>query len=1011
MRNRSSRQVFLGTGPHRQHAFANIAVAKEHIVTNFLKLYFDNEYYMTNNTDVEAALHNGYFSNAYEHFIEYGQYENRSPDATFNANKYLLKNPDIFSAILEGKIGSAWEHFVKYGVYEGRNPGNLPYQLDENFYFKKNPDVKAAVEAGHLGSGLEHFLLYGISEGRDPGHLFEGIFNNSTYLEANPDVKAAVEAGYFDSGLEHYLLYGMSEGRDPVHLLKDIFNNSVYLEANPDVKAAVEAGYLGSGFEHFLLYGISEGRDPGHMFEGIFNNSTYLETNLDVKAAVETGYFSSGFEHYLAYGRAEGRAAFNTTGKQIDSDQPGEALPSVSVTGPAQGVTEGSNATFTLTRTGNTDAALEVSYSLASTAAAGSDFTAPPSWVVFAAGETTVTVTVQTADDATDEADETIVLTVAQRPTYTITEAVATATIFDNDGPPAEEPMLPTLSVTDMTMNEDDGNMVFAVSLSAPATEDVIFQYATANGTAVDGEDYAASGGEGRISTGETEVQIVITVFNDQDFEADETIFLNITGVSTDNATIVKAQGVGTLINDDNELPTGTAGILLFEPGSTEVAEGGEADTIGVVLTRKPTADVIIEVGADPGITLSQQTITFTPQNWNVVQNVTVTADDDTDYEGTHSAGVYFSPAVSTDPLYNGMYTDYDPLVSIIDNDEPTNTAPSAIDVTTDTYDTALSVDVEGFGYDNEDASNVAYEIVSQPAEGTVTFLPDGKTFHFEGHAELLDTLNRGEIMPVTFQYQVSDGELISAPAEITINVHGTNPGDETIQAFTRTTPSQKDFFPLDGGDGNDTVVFNSVTLTSGSGLEISLGKTIKWTEYDGKPLVNIENITIKNTDGNTARTMTVGGDGLANVITIENTNHKLFVNGGGGNDTINFKGTGNGLTSIIDGGAGDDTVNAGSAVVTNVADGNDTVNVFNGSNVTVQNFSAGDRLNFAAGIQASNVSAAVVGSNTVFTVNQDGVTSTVTVAGATGLQAGTDWTAEDGEIPSPSQLDLNWLV
>ena len=90
--------------------------------------------------------------------------------------------------------------------------------------------------------------------------------------------------------------------------------------------------------------------------------------------------------------------------------------------------------------------------------------------------------------------------------------------------------------------------------------------------------------------------------------------------------------------------------------------------------------------------------------------------------------------------------------------------------------------------------------------------------------------------------------------------MHGTNPGDETIQAFTRTTPSQTDFFPLDGGDGNDTVVFNSVTLTSGTGIEISLGKTIKWTEYAGKPIVNIENITIKNTKlADLARTMTVG--------------------------------------------------------------------------------------------------------------------------------------------------------
>nr|WP_302474564.1 Ig-like domain-containing protein [Roseococcus sp. MDT2-1-1] len=346
--------------------------------------------------------------------------------------------------------------------------------------------------------------------------------------------------------------------------------------------------------------------------------------------------------------------------------------------------------------------------------------------------------------------------------------------------------------------------------------------------------------------------------------------------------------------------------------------------------------------------------------------------------------------------------------VTILDNDAGRNTAPSALDVSKDTYDTDLSLNVEGFGYDNENGSNVTYQLLSQPAEGTVTVLPNG-TFHFEGNPDFLAALKRGEIKPVTFQYQVSDGELTSAPAKITINVHGTDPGDETIQAFTRTTPSQTDFFPLDGKDGNDTVVFNSVTLTSGTGLEISLGQTIKWTEYAGKALVNIENITIRDTTGNLLRTMTVGGDGEANVITIENTNHKLTILGRGGDDTINFKGTGNGLQSTINGGAGDDTVNAYSAVTVNVAEGNDTVNVFNGSNVTVQNFATGDKINFGTGIQVSNVSAAVVGGDTVFTIDQDGVTSTVKVLGATNLAAGTDWTAGGAaEPPPPSPAVIN---
>ncbi len=585
------------------------------------------------------------------------------------------------------------------------------------------------------------------------------------------------------------------------------------------------------------------------------------------------------------------------------------------------------------------------------------------------------------------------------------------ATVQIKVGGVSDSYVAPTISIGDVTVSEaqpEDGSGQFAIvkiTLSEPSTRDVAVNYAIVGGTATAYEDYSPASWTAYIPAGETETEIAIPIWEDTAVEESETIEVVLSNPV--NAVIGDGGATVTITDDDQEggggvdPGTGAPGVKVTSLNNIEVEEGGKTDTLTVVLTSKPTEDVTVPLYRDFGITISANSLTFTPENWDQPQTVTITAEDDTDVEGDHTAMVYFGEATSEDPDYSGLWPNMmDEYVYITDNDEAGNTAPSVIDVAADTYDTDLSVDVAGFGYDME--SSVTYEVVSQPAEGTVTVLPDGK-FHFEGNAELLAALSRGEVKPVTFQYQVVDDEgLASAPAKITINVHGTNPGDETIQAFTRTTPSQTDFFPLDGGDGNDTVVFNSVTLTSGTGLEISLGKTIKWTEYAGKPIVNIENITIKNTKlADLARTMTVGGDGQANVITIENTNHNLFVNGGGGNDTINFKGAGNGLNSVVNGGAGDDTVNARSAVVVNVADGNDTVNVFNGGNVTVENFGAGDKLNFAAaGIQAGNVTVAEAGGNTVFTINQNGATSTVTVKGKTGLQSGTDWTAEGVQTP-----------
>ncbi|WP_424140185.1 Calx-beta domain-containing protein [Roseomonas chloroacetimidivorans] len=699
-----------------------------------------------------------------------------------------------------------------------------------------------------------------------------------------------------------------------------------------------------------------------------------------------------------------------------DNDATAPSLPTISVTDVT--VTEGGNLNFRFPMSAASAERLTVAYEIVYGTATADDVTFAQTGTFFiAAGQANRGLNVLTIDDALPEGAETFtfritsVTTNSGAPGATIVDGEATGTVTDNDQPTLPPPTLPTLSISNADVIEGD-TATFTVTLSAPSTSPVTVTWGTQH-QSTNADDLPLAGGSLTFEPGQT--TRTIAVATTEDTVVEEADRFRVLLSEPVGATLANATGVGTISNDDQAQPPATApGIINDRTGGPlQVAEGGANATFTIALASAPTADVTVmvegdyfQVASNPDDPYGAAYLTFTPNNWNVPQAVTVTALDDLDPEEAGVGGLYISTIDSADPRYNYLFPENGYLsVSVTDNDsgDVDNTAPSALAVTKDTYDTHLSVDVEGFGYDTETGDTVTYELLSQPAEGTVTLLPDGRTFRFEGNAELLDALSRGEIKPVTFQYRVSDGELISEPATITVNVHGTNPGDETIQAFTRTTPSQTDFFPLDGGDGNDTVVFNSVTLTSGTGLEISLGKTIKWTEYDGKPIANIENITIKDTNGNLLRTMTVGGDDQGNVIAIENTNHKLTILGRGGDDTVNFKGTGNGLTSVVNGGAGDDTVNAYSTVTVNVVEGNDTVNVFSGSNVTVQNFTQGDKINFSGGLQASNVSAAVQGTNTVLTVNQGGVTNTVTVVDATGLMAGTDWTADGTAAPPPA--------
>jgi hypothetical protein len=78
----------------------------------------------------------------------------------------------------------------------------------------------------------------------------------------------------------------------------------------------------------------------------------------------------------------------------------------------------------------------------------------------------------------------------------------------------------------------------------------VTVNYATADGTAVAGTDYAATSGTLTFAPGGPLAQTVtVQVNGDTAIESNETLFLNLSGAV--GAPIADAQGVGTIIDDD----------------------------------------------------------------------------------------------------------------------------------------------------------------------------------------------------------------------------------------------------------------------------------------------------------------------------------------------------------------------------------------------------------------------------------------------------------------------------
>ena len=112
-----------------------------------------------------------------------------------------------------------------------------------------------------------------------------------------------------------------------------------------------------------------------------------------------------------------------------------DELPVVTVAAVAEQVAEGSAAAFTLTRSGDPSATLEVP--VAVTDASSALANAAPSTVTFRAGDAEAVLRLATADDATVEADTAVTLTLREGAGHVLGEpSSATVTVRDNDTRP-----------------------------------------------------------------------------------------------------------------------------------------------------------------------------------------------------------------------------------------------------------------------------------------------------------------------------------------------------------------------------------------------------------------------------------------------------------------------------------------------------------------------------------------------------------------------------------------------
>ena len=187
----------------------------------------------------------------------------------------------------------------------------------------------------------------------------------------------------------------------------------------------------------------------------------------------------------------------------------------------------------------------------------------------FAPFTTSVLVRTPITDDALNEASETLTLT-AMRTSGVTTNAVATGagTIVDNDP-------TPTLSIDDVTVNEEAGTATFTVTLSAASGQAVLVSYATGNGAATAGADFTMSTGALNFAPGVTSQTVTVPITNDAVFEGGEGFTVTLAGAV--NAAIADATGAGTILDDgtgaggaDDDTPSvGISSVTVIESVDT----------------------------------------------------------------------------------------------------------------------------------------------------------------------------------------------------------------------------------------------------------------------------------------------------------------------------------------------------------------------------------------------------------------------------------------------------------
>lgn len=222
-----------------------------------------------------------------------------------------------------------------------------------------------------------------------------------------------------------------------------------------------------------------------------------------------------------------------------------------------------------------------------------------------------------------------------------------------------------TVAPTAIAVTEGGATASFNVVLASAPTADVTIGIAGNADLGVSATSLVFTAANWNIAQ-----TVTVTAVDDTLAEGSESLtIVTAAAVSTDaNYSGLNAADVSVTVTDNDAVG------IVIAPNPLAAVEGGAATGFAVSLASQPTADVTIVLTGNADLTLGTTSLTFTALNWNLAQNVSVSAVDDGLAEGAEAVSIT-GAASSADLAYNGIAV---PTVTV-DVTDPVVVVPAKI--------------------------------------------------------------------------------------------------------------------------------------------------------------------------------------------------------------------------------------------------------------------------------------------------------------------------------------------